>query len=1403
MKHPSTPAIVRSRTLAAALFAALLFGGLAASADDRDLLRKSSADPYVFIVLDTSGSMHWTPRCTAETAANDLDPNDAGCTSECLLSATACERICPQVGCVEEDSAGNCLRNGNQCVQPLCELGDCYTSLNGDDPSSKFYQAKESIYEVLRRVDNVYFGFATYNQDQLRMVGKHWLYRLKEGETGVTLDRGYIFPPAHSEQVFGRAFNCDSGGETTGHSPTNPARLTDAWALDRVRHCAQLGQTGTTTSASNRLIYLLDPGPLASTSDDLKYRIQFRPKSGEVPGDTELDTTLRLERCNNSDCSSRTFIRDRDVKYDLISDFNAWDNGANREARQYGYFSQGNASDGPADGNSTCNGWEPNTDTTTQDPFNSYSIKQPTTVNPTAALRPTLDLGDVIPLDWTNRNRDKILERLAPNRILGEASPDFRSARYFQDTLTSSILQLRNSNVRPLLATGSTPLGNTLRDFKSWFQGFKSLAGARDPDWACRKKYLLVLTDGDDTCNPTDPCVVAPQLKTQDSVETIVVGFGLADDIINGSNKLNCMATAVLDLNGDGVPEDPAPFYPQNKDELVGILTDIFDSLTERPSAFASAAVPSVQANVKDKIFLSSFVPLNEASIWSGHIDAFLKPLPIDSATNKPDESVPCTESRRFSCHLWDAAEEIVEQAPDASDVAAGNLGLGNAEDQRRVFYPQGKNLITAAVPNTSRMLEFPDNATERQDLWDGMGLNYSVGDLATAGTAVDLRAKDVLRQTFVLKSAEVDTGNGTENITYVLGDVFHSNPTVVDKPDDFELFARNEGGSPSADATCPSDDQGYRCFARKHATRRKMLAVGANDGMLHLFDAGKLTEDGRTFDDGSGKEVFAFAPRAVLPILKDLADSEKQIFSVDGSPRVANVFIDPAHTASEPPSAADREWRTVLVSGMREGGSRAGGSRVQLDNGKPFTSAYFALDITQPDRLDSDHKPVNRNVVPSCIAEYSESECGPIPFGSELWEFTDSIDGSPSEWGVPLDEDNNGYADLGESWSQPVLGKIRIDDGTALGATKYVAIFGGGLDSENRASPRRGTYLYMVDIETGETLYKRQLEGAVPATPAAIDISGDGAIDAIFIGTTAGYLYKVDTSVAQPLVSTSVRDLNDNMHTTQRITNVAWTPFKIFDTVTGGSRRAIFFQPTIVLVSEAGKYAILFGTGDREQLWNFDGVEGRIYAILDENFRRTDTGLPRTESKYQLIDAESAALTSDTNLLVHQTNTSLDRGFILTLDPDERVVAPPFSVSGITIFPTFKPQIVTDDDNVCARTGDSRIFVVLTTNANPLITQSDGTKKRYLTQGETLVTPPFVDQGATGNSPGDGGGTEPPPEDGPFREEMIKELKKLFPGNCRFAGYTLEVSFLRSDTQVATSIPIPICVIPKNFKSL
>ena len=145
------------------------------------------------------------------------------------------------------------------------------------------------------------------------------------------------------------------------------------------------------------------------------------------------------------------------------------------------------------------------------------------------------------------------------------------------------------------------------------------------------------------------------------------------------------------------------------------------------------------------------------------------------------------------------------------------------------------------------------------------------------------------------------------------LGDSNHSNPIVVVPPD----------GVPDKMGS------GYQDFRDTWESRREVLYVGANDGMLHCFDV--LT----------GEELWGFIPYNLVPKLKnmwavDQATGERYFLRdvyVDGSPVASDVNIDKDGDGSE-------EWITILICGQGPGqGSTIGGG----------TNYYFALDITDP----------------------------------------------------------------------------------------------------------------------------------------------------------------------------------------------------------------------------------------------------------------------------------------------------------------------------------------------------------------------------------------------------------------------------------------------------------------------
>ena len=267
-------------------------------------------------------------------------------------------------------------------------------------------------------------------------------------------------------------------------------------------------------------------------------------------------------------------------------------------------------------------------------------------------------------------------------------------------------------------------------------------------------------------------------------------------------------------------------------------------------------------------------------------------------------------------------------------------------------------------------------------------------------------------------------------------------------------------------------------------------------------------------------------------------AEGGREIFGVDGTPRVQDVFLDPNHNGT--PNAADREWRTVAIGGFREGGAIDGGGRVG-----DFISGYYALDMTQPDQLDSGNNPTQQTV-PSCLSTTNAHRLrlrhAAVP-GRALG--VHRLDRLLASW----TRTTNGFADLGQTWSVPIIGRIKVIEGGTV-VDKFVAIFGGGMDADNKLSPKRGNWVYMVDVETGKTIYKRKVVGAAAADPAVLDTDLDGYLDTIYMGTTAGFLYKIDISSPGTLQ-------NVTLLTTQAVPPLAAaaTVKRITDTVVGPLR--------------------------------------------------------------------------------------------------------------------------------------------------------------------------------------------------------------------------------------------------------
>ncbi len=303
------------------------------------------------------------------------------------------------------------------------------------------------------------------------------------------------------------------------------------------------------------------------------------------------------------------------------------------------------------------------------------------------------------------------------------------------------------------------------------------------------------------------------------------------------------------DQNGDFVPQ--ATEWDANNDgnpDNYFLVTNALTLKAKLASAFDEVIVRAGSASAAsvNATSISTETRIYQAKFSTGDWSGSLVSIPISlSGVLGPNE--------------WDAATRI--PAPAARKIATVNSG-------------------DTPVPFDWASLD----STRRTQL--------AAGD----PTSVAQERLAYLRGDRSREARNVTTGTRLRNRNplTVLGDFVSSAPAYV--------------GAPRARYSDTLESVPYSTFKSAHANRTKMLYAGANDGMLHAFDA------------ATGEESWAFIPGTVFRNLHSLTRTDYQHrFYVDGAPVVADAFWGGA-------------WRTALVGGLNRGGQ-----------------GVYALDVTVP----------------------------------------------------------------------------------------------------------------------------------------------------------------------------------------------------------------------------------------------------------------------------------------------------------------------------------------------------------------------------------------------------------------------------------------------------------------------
>jgi hypothetical protein len=390
-----------------AVLALLAVGTRPAFTDDVDLLRFTTAKPYVFFILDNSASM-------------SLSPDDK------------------------------------------------WVHANGDDPRSKIYQAKRVIYDVFKSVDDVHFGFASFNQDYARVTAKHWLYYWVSAPSNQLANGWPIsYPAADADGPVNIAADGTATDDIEGDLMTFGSHLDATGILGTCTAPEPLGTVGSDDRETiNRYAKLgvSGNGPtrvwIASAGKTYRLTVEHPVKKADATTDNpnlgkdDMNVKLTLEQVNAC-TGAQTFTVQQTwtstLELALWTEFLMYDenngrtvpNGDKAGGVDYaaGFYDYKDITDV-----ATCDsahpfsgkGWEGNYDATpvvagspvdpycrlASDPSTCYSLKRTTVPDPDFGR--ALDKGDMLPLDWRTEQKGSFLQRFVPN--YGAASPDFRIA---------------------------------------------------------------------------------------------------------------------------------------------------------------------------------------------------------------------------------------------------------------------------------------------------------------------------------------------------------------------------------------------------------------------------------------------------------------------------------------------------------------------------------------------------------------------------------------------------------------------------------------------------------------------------------------------------------------------------------------------------------------------------------------------------------------------------------------------------------------------------------------------------------------------------------------------------------------------------------------------------------------
>lgn len=743
------------------------------------------------------------------------------------------------------------------------------------------------------------------------------------------------------------------------------------------------------------------------------------------------------------------------------------------------------------------------------------------------------------------------------------------------------------ASVDGLNSTDWTPLGETLFEAMRYFQGgataFSNTVGVTSGNYtspiqaSCQKNYIIIVTDGmatkDDNTVLKSICTngdcdgdgkepgdlthslddVAKYLYETDlnttfdgkqNVSTFTIGFGLT-----GSDA---DAVALLNRTADSSHGRGQAYLAGDEAELSTAITQIVSNIMEINTSFVAPVVPVSPENKTasaSRVYIGLFKPINE-SAWEGN----LKKYGLDSKNNLIDKNGAYANYVDLDNDGFDdrtgvslplgavngsfilTSSSFWSTTVDAGDVTSGGVGekLLSRVTARKLYTYMGTNVDLTNSSNsfnttntniTSTLMDVAD-ATEKNKV-----VNFING----------IDAYD-----------DNSNGNTTEKREWIMGDVLHAKPMVVNYAS-YSFDSTNE-------ANC--------------AVNKSVIYAGSNDGMLHAFN------------DCDGSEAWSYLPNELLPNLQYIHAGSHTYF-VDSSPF---VYV---YDKNKDGNINLTDDKVILLVGLRRGGG---------ENTVPATGYYYALDVTNPAipkylwSIDN-----NSASYPELAEAWSEPKIVKIKLGG-AFKIAALIGGGydnlneDSRFGATQTFTGTGAVSYAETGAGNVSSAGTSAPNNPMGRGIYVVEIAELSSAGVPSFTNSGTKLWGFTWGATNTINTSTLMTfPIASEIAPLDSQSKGYTDRLYTVDTGGSLWRFNIGTGS---------------------TATWTARKVFSPNPGISGaadkgRKAFYKPAVTM--ESGYDMVYYGTGDREHPLNTPVID-RIYAVKVRD-TETSTTAVKTES--------------------------------------------------------------------------------------------------------------------------------------------------------------------------------------------